>query len=963
MSDTPISPKQEKKTIENPVSLSKIREQLQLSQTELAEVLNIEPHNISKYEKNHSAIPLDVVMDLASRFNLSLDELLMRKPEEVEEGITLDIEWLNPREETKAFFRREMEKYPFFKVWKERFDNTTEKDIEIPLDMARLAEKSHRMYQELHLPLISFTGLFSTGKSTVINTILGDKILPTDTKMTTSLPIFICSDQYKGDYLPEEHDFMVIKTFSEDNRQWYRNVHPSQFEFQTFDKKSWCLSTEKLSELKNYVCYDGFEYQMERPAAVFLFLPAEKFPILHHCYLLDLPGLDLPENTLQNTMELSFDLPKDWLSFLEKSQRVYYCSPSYRFLESSQATVLHAVLLQCTSEKQEFFDKICFLKTFSHIKAEPKGKEVLAFLQQQYGDFCHSERETPWVPLDFAPNNREICQGFYENLSDFLCNYPKKSSDKIKKDLLEYWKENASLLLEKKEKKETLLVGEELFSSLDDLKTSLSYKKSEKMRMKWLNGKETQVASYHKDCLSEMRKVIEAYDSDFFIAYFEKVSATPETLPHALYCLELDLQQQLEEIMGKYDLNLLKEVLNPIEETFTQWKKLDKGNLFHDIFQLDFLFPHYLEALLGNEVFQNPESDLFPYVWNNIETLNPSLNMPLLPKKKPLCSPSFFFSFIEVLADYKMVPHFQSPIAKRLSKRLHDEFIWEKISDVLLLSLNSAYERNESLFLRYDLITLLAIRLVIDVKNSQELEGGEKREEIEINIILRKIQLFLQLFPKKNYKKATVTTKAALDHVTSMRSVREMQSMSSFGVVGGASVATFHFLGMLRTPLARSLGLMGGMSAAMTQEKNLQQTKEEQLKEEKELKKRSLRKSRLLKNESDFISFQKYWSDQKLESFLEERENFQDFALRYGKEQTEKYGLCAVSSVRWAYQQCYPQEEITMEGCLEFFQQLLEKETNTPPFLLRNEILFQENLFELEDKEVFWEKLKQNFAD
>lgn len=942
MSTPPTDPCLEKKVIQNPVDLSKIREQLQLSQTELAEVLNIEAHNISKYEKNHSTIPLEVVMDLASRFNLSLDELLMSKPADEEEGILPEADWLLPMKETRAFFQREMEQYPFFKEGKERFSfhDTTQRPLEMPLEMARLADKSRHIYEELHLPLIAFTGLISTGKSTVINTILRENILPTDIKQTTSLPIFICSDSFKGDYLPEEHDFIVIKKELSGNRQWHRYISPNQFEFQTFDKESWCLTTEKLSELKNYVCFDGFEFQTEFPAAVFLFLPAEKFPILNHCHLLDLPGLNLSKNTEKKPTDSGRKLPEDCLSFLEKSQRVYYCSPSYRFLESSQVTLLHDVLLQCTSEKEAFFDKIVFLKTFSHLQTEPKAKDVLEFLQKQYGDFCHSEMKKTWVPLDFAPNNREICQDFYQNLLDFFHEYPEQSSHKVKKTLLEYWKINASIFFEKMEEQNAICSGKELFSSLDALERSFSKKKSMEQRIHREEEKETSVASYHKECLSEMRNVIQQYDSDYFIAYFEKVSATTETLPHALYCMELTIQQQLEEVMGKYDFMLLDDGMKPIQETFAQWKKLDKGNLFAGILELNTLFFLYPEDLLRNEEERNQKYDLFPYVWNNMERLYPILNMPLIPKKKPLCSPSFFFSFIEVLSDYKMVPNFQSPIAKRVSKRLQDELLWDKISDILFMSFYSAYERNNNLFFRYSSLAKEGKFLVQCVKNLEQSELAKNTDDLEKKIRTLKSKVFLQ----KDME---------TDHIIPASEILARQS--------GEITTSWLVAADLFNPIS-FLGQSGTSISKIKNENHLQQAKEEPLKQEKRLKQQNLKLAKLQKNEQDFLSFQHAWYNQDLESFLEERENFQEFALRYGKEQTQKYGICAVSSVRTAYQQCYPLEKITMEESLECFRQLLEKETNRPHFLLINEILFLENLIHLENKEVFLEKLMKNFS-
>jgi transcriptional regulator with XRE-family HTH domain len=61
--------------------LKELRKQKNISQTDLAKALNMKQTTISSYEKGKTQPPIEVLIDIANHFNVSLDYLLERQYE------------------------------------------------------------------------------------------------------------------------------------------------------------------------------------------------------------------------------------------------------------------------------------------------------------------------------------------------------------------------------------------------------------------------------------------------------------------------------------------------------------------------------------------------------------------------------------------------------------------------------------------------------------------------------------------------------------------------------------------------------------------------------------------------------------------------------------------------------------------------------------------------------------------
>ena len=58
------------------MKLKELREENQLTQTEIAEILHVKQNTYSQYENRHREIPLDMIIKLADFYDVSIDYLL-----------------------------------------------------------------------------------------------------------------------------------------------------------------------------------------------------------------------------------------------------------------------------------------------------------------------------------------------------------------------------------------------------------------------------------------------------------------------------------------------------------------------------------------------------------------------------------------------------------------------------------------------------------------------------------------------------------------------------------------------------------------------------------------------------------------------------------------------------------------------------------------------------------------------
>jgi ribosome biogenesis GTPase A len=151
-------------------------ESLKLTQQELADLIDERQDKISRLEKNPVTIGLDILIKIADKTGTTLDELVRYK-KKLPDPLKIEDTWA-----MAAVVRNRINDY---------LQDSLEREI--------ANEKHRKMFEEIKeltgrsiiKPKVAVVGLSDTGKSTLINGLLGAEKMPTAWTPTTAISIYI----------------------------------------------------------------------------------------------------------------------------------------------------------------------------------------------------------------------------------------------------------------------------------------------------------------------------------------------------------------------------------------------------------------------------------------------------------------------------------------------------------------------------------------------------------------------------------------------------------------------------------------------------------------------------------------------------------------------------------------------------------------------------------------------------
>jgi len=263
--------------------ISKQQGGLKLSQQELADILGVSQENISRWERMAENEALD---SIPSRIQIKLANLA-----------GMSIEELNGFVEENSNIFQEGFDDPF-KDHRERIsllnqyvDPQTEKissgESGFPVVHDLLEELSQLRTGLQMKPIISIIGSFDSGKSSLVNRLLGSDVVPTGWQPMTAIPAFIRHVETRpnkdktneGYYLIENKDKDIRKSFN------FRKLDDKKY----MKEEGWELIPCERSRLEDVTTKRSDRKEGERPKALLVYSSA---PILLSCDLLDTPGFD-----------------------------------------------------------------------------------------------------------------------------------------------------------------------------------------------------------------------------------------------------------------------------------------------------------------------------------------------------------------------------------------------------------------------------------------------------------------------------------------------------------------------------------------------------------------------------------------------------------------------------------------------------------------------------------------------
>ena len=231
---------------------------------EFAELIGYDEADIMQWEENRT-LPLEAILKILSETNVSFEELThWKKP--VPKPLEVNNTW-----KKADFTKRTIIDY-----------------IASALNEENIPEKQREEYiRDLHTgiinkiikPKLALIGHSDTGKSTLINSLLGADKMPTSWTPTTAIAVYIKHVSDRPDFITE--DAWIFANPNANDDQWDVNrLNDEDY------CRSWKIAAGDIELLPSFGTRQGDNYEASADSAV-VFVDA---PILNTCDIIDLPG-------------------------------------------------------------------------------------------------------------------------------------------------------------------------------------------------------------------------------------------------------------------------------------------------------------------------------------------------------------------------------------------------------------------------------------------------------------------------------------------------------------------------------------------------------------------------------------------------------------------------------------------------------------------------------------------------
>lgn len=274
-------------------SLSSLREAAGFTQTGLAETMGVSQSLVSKWEKDINTANPSNILTLANILDVTLEEIM---------GQPFSDKSSNPMSAGTPY--RNLLKR--LKIIQDYFGNLAEKNN------SNNSRNTYAILQEtlskfLLKPLVGLSGRYDSGKSTLINELLGNDMLPTSYQPMTSLPVFILHSDLKPDWMKENETVAITSQ---------TNINAFLLS-KTGDER---IAIGTASLLREFASHKGQE-KVEDARMAILF---HESPALNLCSFLDLPGY---KHSIEDT-SLATDFHKE-IDLLIYTSPIMGCMDEY----------------------------------------------------------------------------------------------------------------------------------------------------------------------------------------------------------------------------------------------------------------------------------------------------------------------------------------------------------------------------------------------------------------------------------------------------------------------------------------------------------------------------------------------------------------------------------------------------------------------------------------------------------
>ena len=478
-----------------------------MTQAEFADVMGKSQNTVSRWEKEPQNLTLEVLAEISANTGFSLGDILNFKSKihDPWKGEVSEMEKLRALKSDTNAKLKQLQDYMAV--------NSNSSQLH-----KNYADKLQKIYENtlpsIRKPRVGFLGNSDVGKSTLINAMIGQDVLPAGWTPITSLLIYVIHTEDRPDFLGDD-SVVVLSNRSGNKRVDIERLHDESY----FDQCS--IETGGINVLEKYGSREGEYYMSTDATAAVVYIEA---PLLKLCTLLDLPGYGTgnPEDDVQAAEGKN------------NADILVYMSLANGFMHGNDISYLKEVLdsLNPIGTKQNGFEPLSNLfvvASQAHVVADKeelrnileKGAERMECVlpenywvskSQQSGlDYDHSEFLKRF--FTYSRDNSELSNSLKEDFISLLEKIPKmmhiKTFDVLQSSLS--------------------VVDKEVSNELDSFRKYLEDKESADHDYQVLLGQKDEVYKNSLDFIKKLETEIELYkvkSIDEFKDFYDRTIST-----------------------------------------------------------------------------------------------------------------------------------------------------------------------------------------------------------------------------------------------------------------------------------------------------------------------------------------------------------------------------------------------------------------------------------------------------
>ena len=556
---------------------------LKLSVEEFAKEYEVSIEKVEELDLTNE-VTFSIIEKIMKKTSMSFEEITNYKKTKIE-AIQLDNTWGNLKFTYKNYLEY-INKIPNEAILKEYW-NKYIKDLKNGIE------------KKLKKPIISFIGRSDTGKSTLINSLIGIEKMPTSWTPTTSIAVYVKHIEDKPKFIKE--DVWIFSDSLNGENFWdISKLYDEEY------CKRWKIASGEIEILKKFgIRQNGNVLSHVGSAIVFI-----DAPILLNCDILDLPGYG---TEMESDDRIAFEA-------INKTDILIYLSQANGFMRIEDITYLKENI-RCLSiwenkknNNLKPLSNLFIVASQAHTVANGNKKELKNILLKGSENFTKVLSNDYWKRrseisgynyginelnsrfFTYTTDIPELCQNFINELKETIELFPKVVEAEIenfisnyimsRKTILEIEIKSYKEMIESKNKYEGLLKEIEK-NKLQKIKEDSDNKKVLREKIKKLTlDSLNEYNNYYSSILNvdnitakvkEKKIKKKKEDIDFFISKFQD-----EIHQKCLSILEKNLSEFIE-IAKKY-VKKYKENINISFEKFA----------IENIFEDDYIYTKFL---------------------------------------------------------------------------------------------------------------------------------------------------------------------------------------------------------------------------------------------------------------------------------------------------------------------------------------------------------------------------------